>query len=176
MSRRLGIILVAVLLLAGLGLAAFHDPAAERMPDITLQTLDGRQLQLASLAGRPVLVTFWATTCSTCLEEIPQLAALYRELAPRGLEVIAIAMPYDPPNRVLELVQRRELPYTVALDLAGEATQAFGQVQVTPNWFLITAEGKIIQQQVGRIDMQALRQQILAMLPSQAQRTPTPSG
>lgn len=152
----LSVTVVAIVMLA---------PDRSRAPGITFPLLDGRQLSLSSLSGRPVLVTFWATTCVECRKEMPELMALYRELSVRGFEMIAVAMPYDPPNRVLELSEQLQIPYPVALDIEGKAVQAFGDIPGTPSAFLISPEGRIVMRHTGALDLTALREQILTLLP-----------
>jgi len=165
MKRRgLLITLCAVALLATLGYLWLAPAALKTAPDIGLMTLDGKELQLASLQGRPVLVTFWATTCNSCVSEIPHLVRLYDELAPQGLEIIGIAMDYDPPNRVLAMRKARNIPYPVALDIQADAARAFGNVRLTPTSFLIAPDGRITHQRTGKMNMAALRKDILAML------------
>jgi len=133
-------------------------------PDITLLTIDGEELQLASLHGKPVLLTFWATNCPGCIREMPHLIELYDELSPQGLEIIGIAMSYDKPSHVLSMRKARNIPYPVALDINGDAARAFGNVRLTPTSFLIAPDGRIVFQKIGEMDMQKLRNDILAML------------
>lgn len=133
-------------------------------PDISLTTIKGAELQLADYRGRPVLVTFWATTCPGCIKEMPHLAELYEELAPRGLEIIGIAMAYDPPNQVLAMAEARQLPYRIALDLDSGAARAFGDVRLTPSSFLIAPDGRIVFHKIGEMDIHKLRDDIIAML------------
>lgn len=135
-----------------------------RAPDISFPLLDGRELSLSSLSGRPVLVTFWATTCVECRKEMPELMTMYRELSVRGFEMIAVAMPYDPPNRVLELSEQLDIPYPIALDIEGKAVRAFGDIPGTPAAFLISPEGHIVMRYTGALDLTALREKILSML------------
>ena len=133
-------------------------------PDITLLTIDGEELQLASLRGQPLLLTFWATSCPGCIREMPHLIELYEELSPQGLEVIGVAMSYDKPSHVLSMRKARNIPYPVALDIHGAAAQAFGNVRLTPTSFLISPDGRIVSQKIGEMDMPRLRNNILAML------------
>lgn len=133
-------------------------------PTVEVKALDGRQLQLSDLRGRPVLVTFWATSCPGCVKEIPHLVELYRELAPKGFEIVAFAMAYDPPEQVREMAARREIPYLVALDSSGDAARAFGDVRLTPTHFLVDPQGRIVQQKLGELDIKLLRNRILSML------------
>lgn len=137
---------------------------ALQAPSVAFADLDGQRLTLDELRGRPVLVTFWATTCPSCVKEIPHLIDLHRELAPRGLTVIGVAMAYDPPPQVRELVERREIPYTIALDRDGSAAKAFGDVSLTPTTFLIDPQGRIVQRTLGEVDMEVLKRRIEGML------------
>ncbi len=133
-------------------------------PEISLNIIDGRKIELSALQGKPLLVTFWATTCPTCVKEIPNLIKFYNELDNDEMEIIAIAMPYDPPNLVVELSERENIPYPVALDINGNAVKAFGDVQVTPTSFLIDAAGNVVQKNYGEINIEELRQKVKALL------------
>ncbi len=160
-------LLASVLFLAltgSLGSLWLAPAGITQVPDITVTTLQGQEMRLTELRGRPLLVTFWASTCNGCLREMPHLTALYRELAPRGLEVLGIAMSYDPPNRVVEVSKARQIPYPLALDIDNTAATAFGDVSVTPSTFLIAPDGQVVLQQNGALDMGAVRARILDML------------
>ncbi len=136
----------------------------KQAPPLSVTTLQGKSLNLASLQGRPVLVTFWATTCPGCIKEMPHLVELYQELAPRGLEIIGIAMEYDPEDQVRTMVAQKQVPYPIAIDKDGSAAQAFGGVSLTPSSFLIDPQGRIVQYKLGEMDMNALHNRIIAML------------
>lgn len=162
--KDLAIGLFAALLLI-LGVVLWLMPSGLRSaPDVALTTLSGEQLRLSELRGQPVLVTFWATDCPGCRKEMPHLVDLYEELHPKGFELIAIAMAYDPPNRVLEMQRRRELPYRIVLDLEGEAARAFDDVRLTPTSFLIAPDGRIVQHTLGEMNMAEVEQIIRGML------------
>jgi len=160
-------VILAIVIAAGW--YAYAGPGYDRAPAVTFSIIDGSRINLDDLRGRPVMVQFWATSCPSCRKEMPQLAALYNDLHGKGLELIAVAMPYDPPNRVLEMTAKKEFPYPVALDFKGEVTAAFGNVNLTPTSFLIGPDGNIVHKQIGEADFTALRQQILNMLSQQQQ-------
>ena len=88
------ILVVFVVFCASLGLtASAADPVAEVpvFPNIAFTALDGsRQLDLESFRGRPVLMTFWASWCGPCRQELPELQKLYAELADEGFELVTI--------------------------------------------------------------------------------------
>ena len=83
------------------------------------------------------------------MREIPHLADLYEEFGPHGLEIIGIAMYYDPPNQVVEMTRRSGIPYPIALDVRAEAARAFDNVRLTPTNFLIAPDGRIVRQKIG---------------------------
>lgn len=163
-SRTLFTGILALALASGalwLGLSRLASPQA---PDIVVTTLRGERMQLQELRGRPVLVNFWSISCASCVEEIPRLSALYSELATRGLEIIAINMPYDPPSHVLAMSRGKQIPYPVALDIHGEAARAFGDVRLTPTSFLVSPQGRVVEQQTGALDLDRLRTLVLRQL------------
>lgn len=152
---------IAAVLLGALAFVWFAPGAgAQRAPDVEMVTLDGEELRLSELRGRPVLLTFWATTCPGCLAEMPHLIELHHELAAQGLAIIGVAMSYDPPEQVANLVERRQVPYHIALDSDGEVAKAFGDVRLTPTTFLISPEGRIVRQKIGEMDMHEVRPRI----------------
>ncbi len=122
-------------------------------PDTTFTTISGETMTLKSLQGKPILITFWATSCGTCIKEIPDLVALYRQFHPLGLEIIAIAMAYDPPNRVVAMAQEQKLPYPVVLDLTAEYAKAFGRIWATPTTLLIDPKGIVAKRTIGAFDL-----------------------
>ena len=156
---------MTMLVLAGtLAWFVLAPRGVQNRPDISLHAVDGRVLKLSEYRDRPLLVTFWATTCRSCMEEMPQLVRLYRKLAPRGLGMIAIAMSYDPPDRVLAVRNERRLPYPVALDIHADAAHAFGDVELTPTTFLFAPDGRLVYSKTGVLDMDRLQQDILGLL------------
>ena len=157
-----GIALAAVLAFAAVWL--FMPAGLRPAPLLVGQTLDGRTLTLEQLRGKPVLVTFWATTCPSCIEEMPHLAELYRDLHPKGLEIIGVAMSYDPPEQVQAMVKRRQIPYPVIPDVQSRIAHEFDRVQLTPTTVLISPDGRIVQYRLGLLDMPKLRQTIQEML------------
>lgn len=152
--RRIGglTIIQTMALLAALGIALFFALSLlkkESAPAVSFRMLDGQQVSTQDLRGKVVLVNFWATSCSTCVQEMPELVQTYNKYRERGLELVAVAMSYDPPTYVLNYAKTRELPFKVALDADGNAAQAFGDVKLTPTTFVIDRDGQIIKRYVG---------------------------
>lgn len=159
------VIALLVLSLIGILAAFWLAPAGLReAPPASVTTLQGKQLSLPSLRGRPVLVTFWSTSCRSCVEEIPHLVELYREYAHRGLEIIGIAMAYDPPDRVIAMREARGITYPLALDIDSRVARTFGGVSVTPSSFLIAPDGRVVHQAAGELDMDKVRKLVAGMI------------
>lgn len=174
MQHRQIIITLVILIVAGAGAFLWLDnprSVPEQAPAVIFSLIDGSRIELDGLRGRPVMVHFWATTCRECRREIPDLSALHRDLNPQGLEFIAVAMPYDPPNRVLEVAEQTPLPYPVALDIDGDIVRAFGDVSQTPTTFLISPEGEIVFRKTGPLDFDKLRGKIRELFTNQQQAT-----
>ena len=158
------ITLFAILILGSIAFLWIAPSGALQAPNITLQLTDGNKLKLDSLRGKPVLITFWATSCPGCIKEIPHLIKLYQELHAKGLEIIGIAMPYDRPDYVMEMITQKKVPYLIAYDLKGDAIQAFGNVSLTPTTFLIDDQGKIVKKKIGEMKMDVWKQRIISIL------------
>ncbi|MDD5411729.1 MAG: TlpA disulfide reductase family protein [Methylobacter sp.] len=133
-------------------------------PDVTFTTITGKKIDLKDLSGKPVMVTFWATDCPSCVKEIPHLIDLYTQYHAQGFEMIAVAMYYDPPNHVVDMTKARQLPYDVALDLKSELAHAFGDVMFTPSTFLIAPDGSVALRKTGIFDLAEMKTRIESLL------------
>ncbi|WP_442786620.1 TlpA disulfide reductase family protein [Hydrogenophaga sp. NFH-34] len=162
MRRRLGLNLLALSVLAALGLSGCSTRDAA--PPSTFVLLDGSSTTTEALKGKVTLVNFWATTCVTCVKEMPALVATHQKFKDRGYETVAVAMSYDPPAWVVNFAQTRQLPFKVALDNTGEIAQAWGDVKLTPTSYLVNKQGQIVKRYVGEPDMAALHKLIEDLL------------
>lgn len=159
-----GILLIVIL--AGANLWQHWLKPNPQAPDLTMTTLDDRQISLQSLKGKPVLMVFWATSCGLCLSEIDDLIALHNQYQAKGYTTLAVALAFDSLSTVQNLTLNKPLPYNVIFDKQGSYAQAFGGVQMTPTHFLIAPSGEIVWQNVGPIDRNELKEQIEELLKS----------
>lgn len=148
-------------------LAACGWEAKQPLPDAAYTRLDGSQHRTAELKGKVALINFWATSCSTCIKEMPQLVATHQKFKAQGLETLAVAMKYDPPAYVMQFVQSRQLPFVVAMDHTGDVAKAFGSVQLTPTTFVVNKKGEIVKRYVGEPDFAALHTLLAQLLAEQ---------
>ena len=126
-------------------------------PNVTYTLLDGRRADLVALRGKVVLVNFWATSCTACVHEMPQIAALHETFKSRGYDTLAVAMRYDPPASVIRFAESRRLPFGVVIDNTGAVARGFGSVELTPTSVLINQRGEIVARYVGEPDFSALQ-------------------
>ncbi len=133
-------------------------------PDVGFTLLDGSTSSTAKLKGQVVLVNFWATSCSTCVAEMPHILQTFEKFRARGYATLAVAMSYDPPAYVSNFAQSRKLPFGVVIDNTGAIAKGFGNVQLTPTSFLLDKRGRIVKRYVGAPDFAALDRLIEQLL------------
>ena len=157
LPRHVAAIVVALAIGIGVvwGWVAFNSNGPA--PNVSYTLLDGRPGQLDALRGKVVLVNFWATSCTTCVKEMPELTATHNKFRARDYETLAVAMQYDPPAYVATFAETRKLPFGVAIDNTGSIAKAFGDVRLTPTTFVIDKRGEIVKRYVGEPDFAALR-------------------
>lgn len=170
-NRKFLAVLFLLLLAIAAGWTWFGPGKLITAPSVTFSIIDGRRIDLENLHGKPVLVTFWATTCSSCIKEMPLFISLYNDPSLKGLEIIGVAMSYDPPDRVVSVTRKQNVPYLISLDIDGSIAKAFNDVQFTPTTFLIAQDGRIIRQKTGEIDIKIFREQIEKLLTQQQPAT-----
>lgn len=138
------------------GVVVWQLPSdAQTAPEVTFTTLEGEQFTTQDLRGKVVLVKFWATSCVTCVAQMPDNIENYNKLKDRGYDTIAVAMQYDPPNYVKNFADSRELPFKVVIDATGDIARGFGDVKLTPTAFLLDKQGNIIRRYLGNYDKES---------------------
>jgi peroxiredoxin len=157
----LGAAVVAVIAAAG---AVFVLDGAEAAPQSTFVLLDGSKRSTADLQGKVTLVNFWATSCTTCVAEMPEMVQTYEKYRGKGYDHMAVAMSYDPPSYVVNFAQSRKLPFNVAIDNTGAVAQAWGDVKLTPTSYLVDKKGEIVKRYVGQPDFAELHRLIEKLL------------
>jgi len=155
---------VAVAAFAAVGAYVYLDTGRAAAPESTFVLLDGSSQTTADLKGKVTLVNFWATSCTTCVAEMPDIVATYDKFKARGYETIAVAMQYDPPSYVVNFAETRKLPFKVAIDNTGAVAKAWGDVKLTPTTYVVNKQGEIVKRYVGAPDFSELHQLIEKLL------------
>lgn len=157
-------------ILAGIAIvtasAIFLLRSAPQAPELTFKTLDNQSMSLGQLKGKVVLVNFWATSCSGCMAEMPDLIRIQQRFGKEGYQTVAIAMAYDQRSYIDTYQQKTQMPFLISHDTENKAADAFGGVTLTPTTFLIGKNGEILQKYVGTPDMEELQSRIQTALRS----------
>jgi thiol-disulfide isomerase/thioredoxin len=143
------------------GRIARQDLIGQSAPPVVATDTQGKPFDLASLAGRVVLVDFWATNCAPCLAEFPNLRQLHKDYGGRGFEIVGVS--FDDAAATVEAFQSRaRLPWRMVMNESprGMISEGF-RTRSIPALFLIGRDGKIAQVDVRGAD---LREAIEALL------------
>ncbi|NLY28135.1 MAG: TlpA family protein disulfide reductase [Alcaligenaceae bacterium] len=144
---------LAALAMTGIGIWQLGG-STNAAPSVAFTTLQNDAFTTENLRGKVVLVKFWATSCVTCVAQMPDAIQNYNDLSSKGFDIIAVAMDYDPPDYVKNFAESRKLPFKVVMDSNGAIARAFGDVKLTPTAFLIDKNGNIIKRYLGNYDKQ----------------------
>jgi peroxiredoxin len=154
----------AAVVALGIGAAVYLGTGGTAAPQSSFVLLDGSRKTTEDLKGHVTLVNFWATSCVTCVGEMPKVVATYDKYHGKGYDTLAVAMSYDPPNYVANYAETRKLPFKVAIDNTGAVARAWGDVQLTPTSYLVNKRGEIVKRYVGEPDFAELNQLIEKLL------------
>ncbi len=147
--------LFGVIALAALGAWAMTDRRPV-LPPLTLALTDGGTLALQTLRGRPLVIDYWSVDCPVCLEDMPRLAALYPELQRRGVTLLGVNIPQDPPPAIMAMAKRLQVPWPLAMDPRGELAAALRGVHITPTLMIFDRDGRLVTRLHGRLQPQRL--------------------
>lgn len=133
-------------------------------PNVTILDASGKEVQLQSLVGKPIILNFWASWCPPCKQEMPDFEAAYKKygtdiqfmmvnMTDGGRETIATAEKY---------IASQGYSFPVYFDTKQEAAIEYG-VSAIPTTYFINAQGHIIAYAAGAITAQHLEQGISMM-------------
>ena len=141
-------------------------------PNVTFQDLQGKDISLASLRGKMVLVNFWATWCEPCRVEIPWMIDFQHKYESKGFTMLGVAMDDDGKKVVDPFVQKTQfdvdghptmMDYPIVLGNDDIASK-FGGLIGLPTSVLISRDGKVLKRYIGLVDQQDLDKEIQSHL------------
>ena len=137
--------LVAFLLLVGLGLRRAQSgpiTVGQKVPGFSVTTFEGETIDTADLAGKVIVVNFWASWCKPCEQEAAELESAYQYYKPGG-EVVFLGVDYvDTEPEALAFINKFGLTYANGPDLRTKISQMF-RIQGVPETYVIDREGKL---------------------------------
>lgn len=131
--------------------------------DLKFTALDGREVDLAKLRGKVVLVDFWATWCPPCRAEMPQVTATYRQLREKGFEIVGISLDSSK-DKLLAFTKQHNMTWPQYYDGKGwenELSNRFN-VQSIPTAWLVDKTGKLRHTDVRAETLAKQVEQLLA--------------
>lgn len=162
--RFLGIIFLTTIF----SFAAFAQGGKTLAPDFSAATMSGDEVDLDSLKGKVVVLTFWSTRCSICHAEIPKLNRLAAQY--KGKDVVFLAPTMENPAKVEAYTRNNSfdfeiLPNSFGLVLKYADKDSKGNINMGfPAYFLINQRGEIEQKMMGWDKIDGLNSQIARLL------------
>src|SRR6266571_4670703 len=115
-------------------------------PQLKFTAIDGREVDLQALRGKVVLISFWATDCTPCVGELPELKALYEKLKPQGFEIVGVSL-YGNKASLLRMIKEKNIPWPNHFDgkrFEGPFASEFGVWAIPDNW-LLDRDGRVCE-------------------------------
>jgi peroxiredoxin len=129
--------------------------------DFTLEDLKGNKVTLSELRGKKVFLNFWATWCTFCVKEMPDMEKLYQETKDGDLVMLAINVGEDK-KTVQDFVDKNKFSYTILLDTTGEISQLY-QVSGLPTSYFIDTHGHLANGAGGAIPLEKMKEIVDAL-------------
>lgn len=138
--------------------------ATTKMPAFVLESVvDGKDVDSVDFQGKALLVTFFATWCPPCLQEIPTLVELQQKFAAKGFSVIGLSVDQGGGLEVAKLVERQAINYPVLMADA-ETAENFGGVYGIPVSFLVNKSGNVVKRYPGLVPHSTLVKDVRSVL------------
>ncbi len=158
------VLLVCSFFLTLAGPLSGRADAATPMPEFSLSSaVDGKVVNSESFKGKVLLITFFATWCPPCRQEIPTLIQLYKDLGPKGFAVIGLSVDEGGPKIVAKLVEQEKINYPVLMADRSTA-RSFGGIAGIPTSFLVNRKGHVVKKYPGFVPHSLLERDIRAIL------------
>jgi thiol-disulfide isomerase/thioredoxin len=122
----------------------------------------GESLSMKTLQGRPLVINFWATWCTPCIEEMPLIDAFFRENESKGWQVLGLAI--DQPSRVRQFLT--QFPVNYKIGLAGLNGTELGKllgndVGGLPFTVVLNADGQLILSKLGKLTANDIKKWVI---------------
>ena len=149
-------LLAALLLAAAAPLGAAETaPAATAKPELSIQTLDGKTFNLADHKGNWVILNFWATWCSPCIKELPELSNFVK--AHKNVRALGLAYEDTDVAEIKAFLLKHPVEFPIAQVDTFDPPKSLEVPRGLPTTYLIAPDGSIAKKFTGPVDEAALR-------------------
>src|ERR1700688_4706626 len=143
-------ILAMLFAFVGVLYLSLHDnlvKAGDKAPDFSITADNGKTVTARDFGGKLLILNFWATWCQPCVQEVPSLDVLQRELGPKGLVVLGVSEDKDP-KAYQDFLARFRITYMTARDPSVVIKPKYGTTLI-PESYLIDTNGRVVEKIVG---------------------------
>ncbi|MEE4167136.1 MAG: TlpA disulfide reductase family protein [Desulfocapsaceae bacterium] len=138
--------------------------SATKMPSFSLENvLTGAEVDSETFAGKSLLITFFATWCPPCIQEIPNLIEVHNTFGPENFSVVALSVDQEGRSVVKRIVEKKNINYPVMM-ADSSVTRDFGGVYGIPTSFLVNSRGNVVKKYTGYIPHSVLVNDIKQVL------------
>lgn len=152
-------VIMCTLLWANVGYAKMYEMEAKPIKDFQLSTIDGKEIRLSQLKGKPIILNFFTTWCPSCKEEMPALRKFYQN---HSSDVHFFAVNYTAYevgkiDKIKEYVKENNMNFPVLLDESGEVGKLY-EVLTLPTTFFLDSQGNIVKKHIGPLSYEEIEQ------------------
>lgn len=161
---RAGTVLAVLFALLAVPLATSAIETGAKVAEIGKKDLAGKLVTVASLAGKVVVVDFWATWCAPCQEELPMLEKLYKQYASQGLVVVAVSVDKEVAN-IQKYLRKMPLSFPIVHDADHQVSDRYSPPRM-PSSYIIDRKGIVrhVHEGYRASDAKDFESQIKALL------------
>lgn len=164
MFARLWKVFALMLAMVAMAPGAYAGDAAS---DFTLRDVTGKTVSLSDYKGKVIILSFWATWCQPCKEEMPHLDKMYKELGDEGLQVLSVS--FDDArmrSKVISYVRQRGFSFPVVMDPDSKAIGMYNPSKTAPWTVIIDRNFEVAQIHSGFQpgDEEKLREEVVELL------------
>lgn len=165
MKKRFGLVTLLIpAVIAMVIMTGIHSMAATKMPTFALESVDdGRTVRSSAFDGKVLLITFFATWCPPCAQEVPVLNELHTKYGKDGFSVVALSVDQEGASVVSRFVKKKKIQYPVLMAQA-KTTADFGGVYGIPVAFLVNKSGNVVKKYTGYVSHKILEKDVNRLL------------
>ena len=139
-----------VMALLALSFSSAPALAADPASDFTLRDIDGKEVTLSALKGKVVVLSFWATWCGPCKEEMPHLFEMYKKYGEQGLVILSISTDdARSASKVKPFIMKMGYTFPVLLDRDSTVVGAYNPAKTLPYTVVVDREGNVAHRATG---------------------------